>query len=218
VEKPKEPIAIVMNIKIMLITALEAALNRYLALDTNKEELLLPLKSKIIALTIQPFNETFYLCPSSDSIQIIDQITGQPDTTISGSAWALGLMGISAKPMRSVFSGEIKIEGDIQIGKQFQAVFKKLDIDLEGLLAQYTGHEIASKISQFFRSGQEWGKETVETFKLNTAEFLQEETRDLPANAEIDIFYQNVDDLRTATDRLQARTERLSSIIDSPKE
>ena len=206
-----------MLIKPLLIAAIEAALNRYLALDNNKEELLIPLKGKIIALTVQPFNETLYLCPTSDSIQIIDQITGQPDTTISGSAWALGLMGISAKPMRSVFSGGIKIEGDIQTGKQFQAVFKKLDIDLEGLLAQYTGHDIANKLSQFFRSGQEWGKETVETFKLNTAEFLQEETRDLPAKAEIEIFYKDVDDLRTATDRLQARIERLSHIIDSPQ-
>jgi ubiquinone biosynthesis accessory factor UbiJ len=202
-----------MSIIALLSTVLEAALNRYLALDNNIEDLLLPLKGKIIALTIQPFNETLYLCPTNDSIQIIDQITGQPDTTISGSAWALGLMGVSAKPMRSVFSGEIKIEGDIQTGKQFQAVFKKLDIDLEGLLAQYTGQDIASKISQFFRSGQEWGKETVETFKLNTAEFLQEETRDLPTKPEIDIFYHQVDELRTACDRVESRIDRLGKLL-----
>ncbi|ESS67933.1 sterol-binding domain-containing protein [Methyloglobulus morosus KoM1] len=199
-----------MLIKPLLIATLETALNRYLALDNNKEDLLIPLKGKVIALTILPFNETLYLCPTSDSIQIIDQITGQPDTTISGSAWALGLMGISAKPMRSVFSGEIKIEGDIQTGKQFQAVFKKLDIDLEGLMAQYTGHDIASKISQFFRSGQKWGKETIETFKLNAAEFLQEETRDLPAEPEIELFYRDVDTLRNDSDRLECRIERLA--------
>jgi ubiquinone biosynthesis accessory factor UbiJ len=207
-----------MLIKPLLITALETALNRYIALDNNKEDLLFPLKGKIIALTIQPFNETLYLCPASDSIQIIDQITDQPDTTISGSVWALGLMGISTKPMRSVFSGEIKIEGDIQTGKQFQAVFKKLDIDLEGLLAQYTGDDLASRISQFFRSGQEWGKETIETFKLNTAEFLQEETRDLPAKPEVDIFYQQVDELRNASDRLNSRVERLINSITTKTE
>jgi ubiquinone biosynthesis accessory factor UbiJ len=71
-----------MLIKPLLIATLETALNGYLALDNNKEDLLIPLKGKIIALTIQPFNETLYLCPTSDSIQIIDQITGQPDTTI----------------------------------------------------------------------------------------------------------------------------------------
>ncbi len=206
-----------MLIKPLLIAALETALNRYLALDNNKEDLLIPLKGKIIALTIQPFNETLYLCPTSDSIQIIDQVTDEPDTTISGSAWALGLMGISAKPMRSVFSGDIKIEGDIQTGKQFQELFKKLDIDLEGLLAQYAGADLASRVSQFFRSGQEWGKETIETFKLNTAEFLQEETRDLPAKPEIDSFYQDVDELRTASDRLESRIERLNKTLSTPQ-
>ena len=199
-----------MLIKPLLIAALETALNRYLALDNNKDDLLIPLKGKVIALTIQPFNETLYLYPTSDSIQIIDQIKGQPDTTISGSVWALGMMGISAKPMRSVFSGEIKIEGDIQTGKQFQAVFKKLDIGLEGILAQYAGDGLASRVSQFFRSGQEWGKETIETFKLNTAEFLQEETRDVPAKPEIDLFYRDVDALRNDGDRLECRIERLS--------
>ena len=207
-----------MLIKPLLIATLETALNRYLAIDINKEDLLIPLKGKIIALTIEPFDETVYICPTGDSIQIIDQITSQPDTIISGSAWALGLIGISAKPMRSVFSGEIKIEGDTNTGKQFQDLFKKLDIDLESLLAQYTGDDLANHISRFFRSGQEWGKDTVETFKLNTSEFLQEETRDLPAKPEIDIFYQHVDGLRSAGDRLQARIERLSQLLTTKQE
>jgi ubiquinone biosynthesis accessory factor UbiJ len=202
-----------MIIKTFLITALETSLNRYLALDNNKEDLLTPIKGKTIALTIQPFNETLYLCPTGDSIQIIDQTLTPPDTTISGSVWALGLMGISAKPMRSVFSGEIKIEGDIHTGKQFQELFKKLDINLEGLLSQYTGQDLASRISQFFRSGQEWGKESIETFKLNTTEFLQEETRELPAKPEIEIFFQEVDELRTACDRLESRINRLAQHI-----
>lgn len=202
-----------MLIKPLLIATLETALNRYLALDNNKEDLLIPLKGKVIALIIQPFNETLYLCPTGDSIQIIDQTTEQPETTISGSVWALGLMGLSAKPMRSVFSGDVKIEGDIQTGKQFQELFRKLNIDLEGLLAQYTGADIANRVSQFFRSGQEWSKETVETFKLNTTEFLQEETRDLPAKPEIDSHHQQVDELRNNFDRLNSRVERLADII-----
>jgi ubiquinone biosynthesis accessory factor UbiJ len=202
-----------MNISILIMPVLESALNRYVSLDANKEDLLMLLKGKIIALTIQPFDETLYLCPTGDSIQIIDQTVTPPDTIISGSAWALGLMGMSTKPMRSVFSGEVKIEGDIQTGKQFQELFKKLDIDLEGLLAQYAGADLASRISQFFRSGQEWGKETIETFKLNTAEFLQEETRDLPAKPEIDIFYQQVDELRNTSDRVESRIERLGKLL-----
>jgi len=198
-----------MAIKALLLGALEAALNQYLALDQDSGVFLAPLAGKVIAVTVLPFNETIYLCPSTDGIQCLDQFPGQPDTRLTGSALALGLMGLSAKPMRSIFSGEVKIEGDMTTGRKFQELFDKLDIDLEEKLSQYTGDIIAHQIGRFFRAGKNWGKDTVETFRLNAAEFLQEETRDLPAGPEVDIFFAQIDELRTDFDRLLSRVERL---------
>ncbi|MFZ2311020.1 MAG: sterol-binding protein, partial [Methylobacter sp.] len=60
---------------------------------------------------------------------------------------------------------------------------------------------------------QSWGKDSIETFRLNAAEFLQEETRDLPAGPEADIFYAQVDQLRTDFDRLQNRIDRLKNTL-----
>jgi len=170
---------------------------------------LAPLAGKVIAVNIQPFDETIYLCPTTDSIQCLDQFPEQPDTRLTGSAWALGLMGLSSKPMRSIFSGEVKIEGDMNTGRKFQELFDKLDIDLEEKLSRYTGDIIAHKVGSFFRGGKSWGKDSIESFRLNAAEFLQEETRELPAGPEADIYYAQVDQLRTDFDRLQSRIERL---------
>lgn len=203
-----------MIIKPLLIGALETALNRYLALDENSGIFLAPLAGKVIAVTVQPFAETIYLCPAADSIQILDEYPDQPDTRLTGSVFALGLMGLSSKPMRSIFSGEVKIEGDMHTGRKFQELFAKLDINLEAKLARYTGDNVAHNISQFFRSSQNWSKESIETFRLNTAEFLQEETRDLPAVPEMDMYYGQVDELRTRFDRLQSRVERLEHTLD----
>ena len=200
-----------MVIKPLLMSALETALNKYLALDKNSSFFLEPLAGKIIAVTIQPFAETIYLCPTADSIQLLDYRPDQPDTQLTGSIFALGLMGLSPKPMRSIFSGEVKITGDMDTGRKFQELFAKLDINLEQQLARYTGDTIAHNISQFFRAGQNWSKESIETFRLNASEFLQEETRDLPAAPEMDIFYHQVDELRTDFDRLQSRVERLEN-------
>jgi len=200
-----------MVIKPLLMSALETALNHYLALDQNSGVFLAPLAGKVIAVTITPFNETIYLCPSADSIQLLDQCPEQSDTCLTGSVFALGLMGLSSKPMRSIFSGEVKIEGNMNTGRKFQELFAKLDINLEPQLARYTGDTVAHSISQFFRAGQNWSKESIETFRLNASEFLQEETRDLPAGPEIDIFYAKVDALRTDFDRLQSRVERLEN-------
>jgi len=200
-----------MIIKPLLMSALETALNQFLALDKNRSVFLAPLTGKVIAVTILPFNETIYLSPSSDSIQLLDYSPDQPDTQLTGSVFALGLMGLNSKPMRSIFSGEVKIEGDMDTGQKFQELFANLDINLEQQLARYTGDTIAHNISQFFRAGQNWGKESIETFRLNASEFLQEETRDLPAGPEVDIFYAHVDNLRTRFDRLQSRVERLEN-------
>ena len=202
-----------MVIKPLLMSALEAALNQFLEMNQNRAVFLTPLSGKIIAMTLLPFNETIYLCPTSDSIQLLDYSPDQPDTQLTGSVFAFGLMGLSSKPMRSIFSGEIKIEGDMQTGRKFQELFAKLDINLEQQLARYTGDTIARNISQFFRAGQNWSKESIETFRLNASEFLQEETRDLPAVPEADLFYAQVDELRTDFDRLQSRVERLENAL-----
>jgi ubiquinone biosynthesis protein UbiJ len=197
----------------LLMSALETALSKFLALDQNSGVFLAPLAGKVIAVTISTFNETIYLCPTADSIQLLDQFPDQPDTRLTGSVFAFGLMGLSSKPMRSIFSGEVVIEGDMQTGRKFQELFAKLDINLEQQLARYTGDSLAHNISRFFRSGQDWSKESIETFRLNASEFLQEETRDLPAVPEMDIFYRQIDELRTDFDRLQSRIERLENTL-----
>ncbi len=202
-----------MVIKPLLLSALESALNQYLALDADAGFFLAPLTGKVIAVTILPFNESIYLCPAADSIQVLDQFPGQPDTRLTGSVLALGLMGLGSKPLSSNFSGEVKIAGDMATGRQFQELFGKLDIDLEEKLSHYTGDIIAHQIGRFFRAGQSWGKDSIETFRLNAAEFLQEETRDLPAGPEIDIFYARVEELRNDFERLQSRVERLEKLL-----
>jgi len=204
-----------MVIKPLLIGALETALNQYLSLDPHSGDFLAPLAGKIIAVTVEPFNETLYLCPAPDSIQLLDYSPEPADTQLTGSLFALGLMGLSANPMRTVFSGEVKIEGDMHTGRKFQELFAKLDINLESKLARLTGDATAHRISRFFRSGRDWSRDAIETFRLNLSEFLQEETRDLPAAPETDIFYRQVDELRTNFDRLQSRIERLENILDA---
>ena len=193
------------------MSALETALNRFLAMDPNSGAFLAPLAGKVVALTVTPFNETIYLCPGHDSVQLLDYFPLQPDTHLTGSVVALYLMGLSSKPMRSIFSGEVKIEGDMNTGRKFQELFAKLDINLEQQLARFTGSAIARNFSQFFRAGQNWSKESVETFRLNASEFLQEESRDLPSPPEIDIFYHQIDELRNDFDRLQSRIDRLEN-------
>ena len=207
-----------MLIKPLLANALETGLNQYLAMDDDAELFLSPLTEKVIAITIDPFDLTFYLCPTATKIQILEQYHNEPDTTIRGSLFSLGLMGVNSNPMRSVFSGEVKITGDMSVGRKFQNLFEKLDIDLEEKLSHFTGDIIAHKMGNFFRAGQSWSKDTLETLQLNITEFIQDETRDLPVGPELDIFYRHVDTLRSDFDRLKIRIERLQNTAQTTSE
>jgi len=71
-----------MTIKPLLINAFETALNKYLHLDEDIDLFLQPLTGKVIAITLLPFNETIYLCPTAQRIQIMDQYAETADTTL----------------------------------------------------------------------------------------------------------------------------------------
>lgn len=199
------------HIKPLLIGVLETALNQFLALDDHLEQYLTPIAGKVIAVHITPFNEILYLAPAHDRIQLLENYAGEVDATLSGSLSALGLMGLSATPMRSLFKGEVKIEGDTQLAHKFQRLFEKLDINLQAKLARYTGDSVAQRLTGFLRGSRDWTQHTLTSFRLNLEEFLQEETRDLPAKAEAELLFQNIDNCRSDADRLLARIERLQN-------
>ncbi|GAB4255424.1 MAG: SCP2 sterol-binding domain-containing protein [Methylomicrobium sp.] len=201
-----------MTVKPLLIGAFEAALNRYVAMDSDAGLLLAPLSGKIVAVTLRPFNVTLYCCPADDSIQILEDYVGSTDAALTGSISAFGAKGMRGA-MRELFDDEIEIDGDVDVGRAFLEVFEKLDIDFEEQFSHYTGDIVAHRIGHFFRVGARWTAELLETARLNTKEFLQEEARDLPAVPEVDMFYRKTDALQTDTDQLQSRIEKLENFL-----
>ncbi len=203
-----------MQFKPLVISVLETALNAYLSLDDNIDTLLTPMAGKVIAVYIEPFAQTIYVCPGEQRIQLLEAYQGTVDASLSGSLSALGLMGLSATPMRSLFKGEVRLDGDTQLARKLQRLFEKLDINLESKLARYTGDVFAQRLSGLFRGSHNWTQQTLHSFRLNLEEFLQEETRELPAKAEAEILFQQIDLCRNDGDRLEARIARLESSSD----
>lgn len=204
-----------MLIKPILAATLETALTQYLALDEDSPLLLQPLAGKVIAIQFEPMNETLYFCPTDHHIQILENFQGQPDATIRGHLVQLGLLKFQSSPLESVFKGDLRIEGDTQTARHFQQLFNQLDIDLEDKLAGVTGDVVAHQIGNLFRRSQKWLNDSSEAIRLNSKEFLQEETRNLPAKPEVDAFCTAVDHLRSDFDRLQARIDQLIHLTDS---
>jgi ubiquinone biosynthesis protein UbiJ len=64
-------------------------------------------------------------------------------------------------------------------------------------------------LETLFNAGKSWHEETLRTLQLNAAEFLQEETRDLPATAEAEMFYQHVAQLERDARILEEKLNQL---------
>ena len=190
-------------------SVLSEATGRFFQLASNSQQFLAPIAGKVIALRFSPFDWQIYLCPGETTIEVLPSFAAEPDVTFTGSPLAFARMGLGGSPLRVLFAGEVVVEGDMQVARRFQRLFEKLEIDWESLLARFVGHGIATRIVGGLRSSHAWRVETVEALQLNTAEYLQEESRELPASAEADLFYADVDTLRADCDRLEAMVLRM---------
>lgn len=206
------------HLKPLLIGSIETALNRYLALDPHADRLLAPLAGKTIAIHVASFDETIFLAPGSQDIRILDLYQGEVDATLSGSLAALGLLGLSATPMHALYRGDVVISGDTATASRLQRLFARLDIDLENQLAAFTGPAIARDLGRVVRGGRDWLRHAGSSFRENLQEYLQEETRDLPARPEAEILFRQIDDCRSDYDRLQARYQRLQTALANVSE
>ena len=67
----------------------------------------------------------------------------------------------------------------------------------------------AHQLSNTARELYKWMQRNTGSFNMNVGEYLQEESQLVVGKAELDRFAQNVDELRTAVDRIESRLNRL---------
>lgn len=194
-----------MSTSALIHASIEQAINQYLALDPTTLEKLLPLHGKVIAMEIVGLGQTLYLIPSPDQIQVLSQIEGDPDCTISGSPFALAQMGNSKQSTDQLFSGDVSIQGDTHLAHQFGKVFGHMNIDWETRLTPYTGSLIAEDMVRFARLGSQWGGEILQGMGDDLRTYLQRERALLPEQVENQQFLEAVDHTRDDVERLEAR-------------
>ena len=196
-----------------LTATLETAFNAWLALDAqthgNARSRLQALQGKLICLHISNPDVQLYFLPTADQVRVTTRYAAAPDVTIHGSA--LGLMRLSASndAGKALLEHGIKIDGDMGLGNHFSQILREIDVDWEELLSRAVGDVVAHHLGQVVRNAQGWLGDSSHAMRLNTQEYLQEEARLVPADAEIRQYLDAVDTLRADTDRLEARLKRL---------
>lgn len=195
--------------------ALENAANGYLRLAPQSLAQLGRLQGKVIAVELRGLNQTLYLLPDSQGLMIQSHFEGVADATLSGTPIAFAELSMSNNPNRVLFRGDVQISGDIKLGQDFKRILDQLDVDWEEILSQYTGDIVAHKVSDLLRGINQWGKNALTSLSQNGAEYLQQESFDLPFKDEVQPFLSEVNQMRDDVERLAARVARLQQQLDS---
>jgi ubiquinone biosynthesis protein UbiJ len=194
-----------------LLQPLEKALNRYLALDPEAPKRLLPLDGKIVTVALTTPKLYCQLRIHQQKIVLSLEECYPADLTIKGTPFSLLSLALSPAKKERFFATDLSIEGDAELGQQVLDLFAQLDIDWEEYLSQWIGDFPAHQLGRFTKGLLSWGKEAKDRLFENTAEYLHEERNWFPPKPLLQDFLHEVDELRMAVDRLEARVKNVSN-------
>ncbi|MFP2770291.1 ubiquinone biosynthesis accessory factor UbiJ [Oceanisphaera sp. KMM 10153] len=196
----------------LLNGSLEAAFNRFMQHDSERLKKVAPLQGKVLQLTVTDV-AGLYLLFSADRLEILRYYEGAVDSHLSLSLNALGLLKDKGLLMQYIRDGRIDLQGDPQPWQDFSALVKDPNIDLEALLAPYTGDIMAHLLC---RHGREF-RTAVERRTLGIrdllGDYVREEARLAVSPLELADFNDEVNELNKRLLQLQARLATLTDKV-----
>ena len=192
----------------------EAAINRILNLDPDTRARLGELSDKVIRLrlgNVEPIE--LYVLPSAAGVQLREAHERSPDVTLSGDVPVFARLTLRRFVPEIVAAGEVQISGDIDLGRRFQHILEKLDVDWEEPAARILGDVAAHQLGNAVRGVVRWSRHVLWTLGQDAAEYLQEESRLLPLRTRVVAFREAVEIIHVEVDKLEARVARLQEKV-----
>jgi ubiquinone biosynthesis protein UbiJ len=101
------------------------------------------------------------------------------------------------------------VDGNSALAHTLQQILADSRIDWEAWLGNLIGDTAAHPVAHLLRSAGTQVQQTGSSLLHSIEEYLHEEARLLPTRVEIEIAQDEIESLRAATDRLEARISRL---------
>ncbi len=185
----------------LALQQLLALANGLLKLDPEARERLRPLAGHVLAVELDGIDLPLRVAFSEEGIAVADP-DAAADVTVRARPAALLTLALSGGQKGA---GAVEFRGDVAVVHGIRQLVSSLEIDWEEQLSRFTGDVVAHQLGRMARAGLAWLSQARTTFEQNAAEYLTEESRALPAEAEVSAFLAEVDRLRQDADRLQAR-------------
>ncbi len=148
----------------------------------------------------------FTLRSAGDSVTVTGD--AEADARLSGRPLALARLAATGDEAL-LRSRSVRIEGDPLVARDFQSLIQLAAPDFEEALARLVGDVAARRLANLARGAAAWGLDAADRLSRDVAEYLQEESRDLPTRHEVEQFLEQVDTLGADVDRAEARLRRV---------
>jgi ubiquinone biosynthesis protein UbiJ len=189
---------------------LSTMLNRNVAQSERASALAQQLEGRALSLVLEGTPLTLFFRVADGRITIDTHDAGVADATLSGSP--ISLLSLAGPGAEDRLRGSsIRIAGDAEVAQRFRDLLQHTQPDFEEELSRVVGDVAAHQVANIARGFFDWGRKAADSFSTNVAEYLQEEGRDVPSRVEVEEYLEAVDQLREATDRLDARLSRAES-------
>lgn len=189
------------------LLSLETLINKALQYDPGTRLALAQLQDKVLAVQLPQPALCVYLLADAQGVRLQGYHEGEVTTRLRGSLPAL--IRLARQPRSSFADTGVEVIGSTGTLLIWQQLLGNLDIDweeaLSGLLGDIAGPSLASGLRQLVHYGL--GRQ--QDIRRLSGEYLTEELRLLPSRLELELFYEDVDELRLQLDRLDARLQRL---------
>lgn len=189
--------------------ALEAALNRALALDPDTREALAPLDGRRVSLALESPPLALDISVHQGHLQVGPPLH-TPDLAVRGTIGGLlGQLPFLAERGRTRPPGRLHVSGDADLARTLQQLASGFDPDWEQPFVSAFGEVVGVQVAHAAGAALRQVRRTADGLARSGAEYLTEESREVVAGAELGAFHDDVDALRDDVERLAARVARL---------
>ena len=187
-----------------LLRPFEEMLNRRISGSSRARAMLAALPGRSLELRFSATPLRIRLAESSGTLTLRAAGEETADAVIEGTPLSF-LRLATGDAARSIRAGGMDVRGDAEVAEGFRRLLEVARPDFEEELSRFTGDAAAHYLAGFARDAAAFGRRAGDTLARNTAEYLTEESRDLPVRVEVEEFLEDVDRLRESVDRLESR-------------
>ena len=198
-----------MPFKPLVTAGLETVLNTFLWRDRALKPARQRLLGKVLRVELQELSAPVVLVFSERQVDVLGAWEGEADCTVRTRLSVLPQLRNRQQLTALIRSGDLEVEGDLQVVQNTVTLCDLAEFDPAELLASYTGDVVAEGFSKVLRGGARFLLHGAQRQQRYVAEVITEEWRLAPGPLELAWFAEETAAVERTLAALEKRLETL---------